>query len=208
MTEIRAVIGLGNPGAQYARTRHNAGFQFVDALAVSVNAELKFQARFNAHVARTKIADFRVYLAKPSTYMNRSGTSFVALSRFYKLQPSHVIVIHDELDLPVGSVKIKHSGGAGGHNGIASIIAATGVKDFIRVRVGIGRPPPHMSATPYVLSEPTAEDLTLLENAISDTLTAMPDLLAGNLERAMHFLHSRRPQLSSDAKEVATDSGE
>ena len=206
MTEIRAVIGLGNPGTQYSRTRHNAGFQCVDTLAASVDAELAFQARFNAHIARTKIANFRVYLAKPCTFMNRSGTSFVALSRFYKLLPAHVIVIHDELDLPVGSVKIKHSGGAGGHNGIASIIAATGAKDFVRVRLGIGRPPSHMSATPYVLSEPTPDDQTLIEDAIVDTLSAMPDLLAGNLERAMQLLHSRRPQLPSDSKEVAADS--
>ena len=206
MTEIRAVIGLGNPGVQYSRTRHNAGFQCVDALAASVDAEFAFQARFNAYVARTKIANFRVYLAKPSTFMNRSGTSFVALSRFYKLQPSHVVVVHDELDLPVGSVKIKHSGGAGGHKGIASIIAATGANDFVRVRLGIGRPPPHMSATPYVLSEPAPEDQTLIADAISDTLSAMPDLLTGNLARAMQLLHSRRPQLASKSTEVAADS--
>ena len=189
--QTRAIIGLGNPGRQYENTRHNCGFRFVDRLAAGCQAELKLNPRLQSHLVRTRIGDVVVWLVKPVTFMNRSGAAFQLVTRYYDIEPRNTIVVHDELDLPAGTVRLKRKGGAGGHNGVADIIRHSSSPDFLRIRIGVGRPPVGAATTPYVLSVPSESDQTLVDQAISDTLETLPDILGGNLEIAMHRLHSR-----------------
>ncbi len=189
-TPIRLIVGLGNPGAEYEATRHNAGFWLVDALA---RGELRRETRFNALAARVRIAGNEAWLLEPQTFMNRSGQSVGAICRFYKIQPDEVLVAHDELDLPPGAAKLKKGGSSGGHNGLKDITAALGTQDYWRLRIGIGHPRELKLQQPvvdFVLHRPRQEEQGQIDDAIARALDIIPVLLDGQFELAMKELHT------------------
>jgi PTH1 family peptidyl-tRNA hydrolase len=191
MTPIRLVAGLGNPGRDYAATRHNAGFWLVDALAGELRVTLAPEARFAGNVARAG----ELRLLRPSTYMNESGRSVGAVARFFGIAPEEILVVHDELDLQPGEAKLKLGGGVAGHNGLKDIRAVLGTPEFWRLRLGIGHPRdsdlPQQQVVHYVLQPPRPEERDALRAAIDRALAAWPDLARGDMERAMLFLHTK-----------------
>lgn len=188
---IQLVVGLGNPGSEYEPTRHNAGFWFVDELVRGCQQGFRAEQRFQSDVARCLVDGSEYRLQKPMTYMNRSGQPVGALARFFKIPLEQILVVHDELDLPPGTVRLKKGGGHGGHNGLRDLISHLGSKDFYRLRVGIGHPGHKDQVVDYVLKKPSKEDRRLIDDALHDALGVMPAVVAGQFERAMHILHSR-----------------
>ncbi len=188
---IQLIVGLGNPGAKYEPTRHNAGFWLVDELARRHGGALRSESKFHGEVGRLGIAGKDVWLLKPMTYMNRSGQAVAALARFYKIPVESILVAHDELDLPPGGVKLKQGGGHAGHNGLRDICAQLG-RDFLRMRIGIGHPGHASEVTGYVLGKPSPDERVLIERAVDECIEAVPDIVAGEQQKAMHRLHSRR----------------
>jgi PTH1 family peptidyl-tRNA hydrolase len=187
---LRVVVGLGNPGPEHQVTRHNAGFWFVDLLARRHGGEFRDYRKYSGETARVTINGRELILLKPTTYMNRSGLSIRQLSDFFKVAPDDILVAHDELDLPVGSVRLKHGGGHGGHNGLRDTIAHIG-ESFWRLRLGIGHPGNKAAVIDYVLTRaPRAEEELILE-AVNMAAESMPLLLEQGAERAMTKLHSR-----------------
>lgn len=189
-TPIQLVVGLGNPGADYVLTRHNAGFWFVDALARAQGGSFSHERKFSGEVCRLDIAGHDVRLLKPDTFMNRSGQAVQALAAYLKLPPEAMLVAHDDLDLPVGTVRLKQGGGHGGHNGLRDIIDRLG-ENFVRLRFGIGRPQANEEVIDYVLHRASDEDESKIMEAVGATLAVLPRILAGEMEKAMHELHSR-----------------
>ena len=187
---LRLIVGLGNPGADYVDTRHNAGFWLIDEIAADQGLSFRFEKRFNADECKFKAHGRDVFLQKPQTFMNRSGQSVAALARYYKIAPEEILVIHDELDLPPGVNRIKQSGGHGGHNGLRDIINHLGSREFFRIRVGIGHPGDSKQVINYVLHKPSVADLSEIETASRDTLAVMPQLLEGRIDKAMQALHT------------------
>jgi len=187
----RLIVGLGNPGARYEGTRHNAGFWFVEALARQAQAPWRQEARFHGEVARAPVAGRDCWLLRPLTYMNRSGQAVAALARYYRIPPEAVLVAHDELDLPPGTARLKRGGGHAGHNGLRSIQQELGGAGFLRLRLGIGHPGSKELVTPYVLGRPPAEEEARIREAVARALEVLPELMAGDLQRAMHRLHTR-----------------
>jgi len=188
--DIRLIVGLGNPGADYVDTRHNAGFWLADLLAQDRSATFRFDKRYNADECKFKAEGKDVYLLKPQTFMNRSGQAVAALARYYKIKPEQILVIHDELDLPPGTNRIKQSGGHGGHNGLRDIISHLGSRDFFRIRVGIGHPGDSNQVINYVLHKPSVTDLNAIDTANRDTLAVMPLVYEGRIDKAMQALHT------------------
>jgi PTH1 family peptidyl-tRNA hydrolase len=190
-TPIRLVAGLGNPGREYARTRHNAGFWFVDELARKLGATLAMESKFSGEVAKAG----EVRLVKPATFMNLSGRSVAALARFYSIAPDEILVVHDELDLRPGEAKMKLGGGVAGHNGLKDVRAQLGTQDFWRLRLGIGHPRDseltEQQVVDYVLKPPRSEESSAIESAIAKSLDAWPDIASGNMEKAMMTLHTK-----------------
>ena len=187
---LRVIVGLGNPGPEHLVTRHNAGFWFVDLLASRHGGEFRDYRKFSGETARITLSEREIILLKPTTYMNRSGLSIRQLSDFYKIAPEEILVAHDELDLPVGSVRLKQGGGHGGHNGLRDTIAHIG-ETFWRLRLGIGHPGNKAEVIDYVLTRaPRAEEDLILET-VSTAADVMPLLLEQGAERAMTRLHSR-----------------
>ena len=188
--EIRLIVGLGNPGADYVDTRHNAGFWMIDLLAEDRAASFRFDKRYNADLGKLAANGRDIYLQKPLAYMNRSGQSVAALARYFKIEPGEILVMHDELDLPPGTNRIKQGGGHGGHNGLRDVISHLGSREFFRVRIGIGHPGDSSQVTNYVLHKPSAADLGAIEAANRDTLAVMPLVLDGRIDKAMQALHT------------------
>jgi len=189
-TPLKLVAGLGNPGAEYARTRHNAGFWLVDELARRHGGTLRVEARHRAEIARVLIGAAEVWLAKPLTYMNESGTAVESIAQFYKIGPDEILVACDELDFPPGTARLKHGGGAAGHNGIRDIAAHLG-ESFWRLRIGIGRPDARGEGIDHVLSRPTAAEEGLIRETIGAGADAIRVMLEQGAQAAMHRLHSR-----------------
>ena len=183
------VVGLGNPGPRYAATRHNAGFLVVDLLAERVGGKFKAH-RSNADVLEGRLAGRSVVLAKPRSYMNDSGGPVVNAARFYKVPVESVVVVHDELDLPFGSLRLKRGGGDGGHNGLRSITSALGSKEYLRVRLGIGRPPGRQDPADYVLREWSATERKDLAYHVDRAADAVEALLSDGLEKAQNDFHA------------------
>ncbi|MBP7524793.1 MAG: aminoacyl-tRNA hydrolase [Propionivibrio sp.] len=183
----RLVVGLGNPGAEYEDNRHNLGFWFVDRLARDLKVSLAPQGKFFGHVGRLD----DLWLLKPSTFMNRSGQAVVALARFYKIMPDEILVVHDELDLQPGVIRLKQGGGNGGHNGLKDIQAHLTTPDFWRLRLGIGHPGERNEVVNYVLRAPRREEQELIDQAIDRCLLAWPKLGAGDYEAAQRQLHPK-----------------
>lgn len=190
MSTVQLIVGLGNPGAEYEQTRHNAGFWFVDELARAAGCSLRTEARFHAEVGRCTLHGQDCRLQKPTTFMNRSGQSVAALAKFLRIPPAEILVVHDELDLPPGTVRLKRGGGHGGHNGLRDLIAHLGTQDFLRLRLGVGHPGDRDKVVDYVLHRPSREERELIDAAMTRALEVMPLAVAGEFERAMHKLHS------------------
>jgi peptidyl-tRNA hydrolase, PTH1 family len=187
---LRVIVGLGNPGPEHLVTRHNAGFWFVDLLARTFGGEFRDYRKYSGETARVSISGQDVILLKPTTYMNRSGLSIRQISDFFKIQPDDILVAHDELDLPVGSVRLKNGGGHGGHNGLRDTIAHIG-ENFWRLRLGIGHPGNKAEVIDYVLTRAPRAEEDLILQAVTTAAEAVPLLLEQGAERAMTKLHSR-----------------
>jgi len=190
---IKLFVGLGNPGAQYEATRHNAGFWFIDAVAHELGVVLRPERSYQGLVGRTNVQGQPVWLLQPQTYMNASGQSVAALARFYKIAPEHILVAHDELDIPPGQAKLKLGGGHAGHNGLRDIHAHLGTDAYWRLRIGIGHPGLKSEVTNWVLKQPSADDRTAIESCIARCLQALPELLAGQMDKAMMCIHTSKP---------------
>jgi PTH1 family peptidyl-tRNA hydrolase len=184
----RLIVGLGNPGAEYADTRHNAGFWLCELLAAKLGAELRRESRFHGIAARTH---GQVWLLMPQTFMNCSGQAVAALARFYRIPPADMLVLHDELDLAPGALRLKFGGGLGGHNGLKDIAAHLGTQDFWRLRIGIGHPGDRNQVVDYVLKRPRGEERSLIEEALERSLGAWPLLARGEYPAAMQKINSR-----------------
>lgn len=194
MNTIRLIVGLGNPGPEHQHDRHNAGFWFVDTLARAQGATLVREAKFFGLVARARIGSDAVHLLEPSTWMNRSGQAVAALANFYRIAPAEILVAHDELDLLPGQAKLKRGGGHAGHNGLRDIQARLGSADFWRLRLGIGHPRSlqlEQEVVDFVLHRPGREQRQQIDDAIDRALDAIPLLVEGDPEAAMHRLHTR-----------------
>lgn len=190
MSEIRLIVGLGNPGREYDFTRHNAGFWWVDALALQYSWSFRAENKFHGLVARGRLEGHELFLLKPQTFMNVSGRAVGALAQFYQIEPGQILVVHDELDLPPGGIKLKFGGGHGGHNGLKDIFSHLGTREFWRLRIGIGHPGERAAVVNYVLNAPRAEEKGLIEHAVQRGLQVAPLVFAGKLEAAMLKLHS------------------
>ena len=188
--DIRLIVGLGNPGADYVGTRHNAGFWLIDLLASDLSLSFRFEKRYNSEECKLKAGSKDIYLLKPQTFMNRSGQAVAALARYFKIAPEQILVIHDELDLPPGTNRIKQAGGHGGHNGLRDIVNHLGSREFFRIRVGIGHPGDSSQVINYVLHKPSVADLNAIEVANRDTLAVMPLVIEGRIDKAMQALHT------------------
>ena len=189
---IRLVAGLGNPGSEYQRTRHNAGFWFIDELAHRIGGHLRSEKKFFGELCRV---EGDVWLVKPMTFMNRSGQAVAALASFYQIKPEEILVVHDELDLKPGEVKLKMGGGVAGHNGLKDIRARLGTADFWRLRIGIGHPREQtlseQEVVDYVLHRASGDHQSAIDAVIAKCLDAWPLFVKGEMERAMHQLHTK-----------------
>ncbi|MBK5930375.1 aminoacyl-tRNA hydrolase [Halochromatium salexigens] len=188
---IQLIVGLGNPGPQYAGTRHNAGYWLVDRIVERAGVELRPDAKFQGLLARVSGDGGDLRLLKPTTFMNHSGRALAAVCRYFDIRPEAVLIAYDELDLPVGSVKLKLGGGHGGHNGIRDSMAALGSRDFWRLRIGIGHPGAKEQVIGYVLSRPSRVDMDAILEVVDQAEGCLPELLAGEYQRVMNRLHAR-----------------
>jgi peptidyl-tRNA hydrolase, PTH1 family len=186
---VKLVVGLGNPGPEYEATRHNAGFWWVENLADAQRVRLRAQSKFFGRVGRLTDGASDCWLLLPTTYMNESGRAVQAIAAFYKIVPDEILVVHDELDLPPGTARLKKGGGVAGHNGLRDISAKLG-PDFWRLRIGIGHPGDRNVVIDYVLHPPRQEEAQLISNAVEHSLEVWPLIQTGEMEKAMHRLHT------------------
>ena len=200
---IRLLVGLGNPGAEYEATRHNAGFWFIDEVARALKVTLVPERSYFGLAARANTAHGPVWLLEPMTFMNLSGKSVAALARFFKIAPQEILVAHDELDLLPGQVKMKLGGSHAGHNGLKDIHAQLGSADYWRLRLGIGHPGVKAEVVNYVLKKPSAEHREAIDKSIELSLSALDLLLAGEMERAMMKIHAKPPRPKPPRPETA-----
>lgn len=187
---IKLIVGLGNPGTSHRLDRHNVGYWFVDALAQRACGSFRAEHKFQGEACRVDLDGHELRLLKPTTYMNRSGMSVQAMSAYLRIQPEQILVVHDDLDLPAGTVRLKRGGGPGGHNGVRDVITHLG-PDFFRLRVGIGHPGQREDVLDHVLERASKEDENKIIEAIGDALDVLPILLGEGDQKAMHKLHSR-----------------
>ena len=190
MQALRLIVGLVNPGSEHAKTRHNAGFRFVDELVDAAGARWSVESKLFGEVARVNIGGRDIWVLKPSTFMNLSGKSVAAALRFWKIEPGAMLVAHDELDMPPGTVRLKFDGGHGGQNGLRDIFKHTGHGKFGRLRVGIGHPGHKDRVTGWVLGRANADDDVLIARGIDDALAIMPLLAEGNFNEAQKRLNT------------------
>ncbi|HNE60598.1 MAG TPA: aminoacyl-tRNA hydrolase [Ottowia sp.] len=190
---IKLFVGLGNPGPEYAATRHNAGFWWIDQVARQLGVRLVPERAFHGLVARASVQGASVWLLQPQTFMNLSGKSVAALARFYKVAPQEILVAHDELDLPAGEAKLKQGGGHAGHNGLRDIHAQLGSSDYWRLRLGIGHPGNRQEVVGWVLKKPPLDEQIGIEQAIDRAARAFALLAAGDMTAATQAIHTSRP---------------
>jgi peptidyl-tRNA hydrolase, PTH1 family len=188
---IRLIVGLGNPGSEYEQTRHNVGFWWVDGAAAKLKVSLQRDRAYHGLVARVNRDAAPLYLLEPQTYMNVSGKSVAALARFFKIAPHDILVVHDEIDLQPGQMKLKLGGGVAGHNGLKDIQAQLGSADFWRLRIGVGHPGVREEVADWVLRKPSPEQRQAIEACVERSLEALPLLVDGAMERAMMKIHAK-----------------
>jgi PTH1 family peptidyl-tRNA hydrolase len=186
---LKLIVGLGNPGAEHARQRHNAGFWFVDELAARHGGAFRYDTRHQADLTRIRIGADEVWLLKPLTYMNNSGGPTQSVAAFYKIPPGSILVAHDELDFPAGKIRLREGGGAGGHNGMRDVIAQLG-DAFWRLRIGIGHPGHRDAVLQYVLGRPSPEDTKLIHETIAVGADAVPMMITEGPQKTMNRLHT------------------
>lgn len=189
--EPALIVGLGNPRPQYEATRHNVGFMVADVLAARIGAKFSSHKKSNSEVIQARLSDRPVVVAKPRTFMNLSGQPVAALARFFSVNPGNIVIVHDELDIEFGSIRLKLGGGEGGHNGLRSISQQLGTKDYLRTRVGVGRPPGRMDAAAYVLKPFSAAERKDLGVICEEAADAAELLLRDGLEAAQNHVHPR-----------------
>lgn len=187
---LKLIVGLGNPGAEYARTRHNAGFWLVDELARRHGGAFRSEGKHQAELARVRVGSEELWLAKPMSFMNRSGGPVSSVLGFYKFGPTQMLVAHDEIDLPSGTIRLKESGGHGGHNGLRDIIAAQG-DAFWRLRIGVGHPGTKNEVVDFVLTRAGADEQRAIDETIAAGADAIEQMLRDGAQIAMNKLHSR-----------------
>ncbi|GJM07657.1 MAG: peptidyl-tRNA hydrolase [marine bacterium B5-7] len=187
---IQLIVGLGNPGSEYAATRHNAGVWFVESLAEQYDCQFRTENKLKGLLSRFTEDGREARLLVPTTFMNHSGMAVKAVMQFYKIPPQAILVAHDELDLPTGTMRFKQGGGHGGHNGLRDIITQIGSRDFARLRIGVGRPDSSEETVNYVLKKPSLTDKQQIFNGIDEARALMTQLLQGDLQGAMHILHT------------------
>ena len=187
---IRIIAGLGNPEDKYERTLHNAGFWFADALARKFVGDFRYDKKFDADICKVRMHGENVWLVKPQSYMNQSGQPIRGVLDYYQLKPAELLVAHDEIDLPPGTVRLKEGGGHGGHNGLRDIIRHCG-NDFLRLRLGVGHPGEKHQVTNYVLKRGSADVESAVERNIDDAIDVLPELIDGNIGAAMKKLHTK-----------------
>ena len=190
-SEISLIAGLGNPGSQYTQTRHNVGFWFLDQLQKNYHFELKAHKKFFGLVGQFTFESRSIQVLAPTTFMNLSGQSVAALASFYRIAPDQILIIHDELDLQPGTIRLKRGGGHGGHNGLRDIIPKIGSADFSRLRIGIGHPGHAKAVSGYVLGTPSTDDRIEIDRKIEHAVSLMPGILKGQTQPVMNELHSQ-----------------
>lgn len=198
MTGLRLIVGLGNPGADYLRTRHNAGFWFADALAQGAGAAFRSSGRLHGEACQVRVGDNPVWLLKPSTFMNKSGIAVASALGYYKIEPEQCLVVHDDLDLPPGVARLKFDGGHGGQNGLRDILRHLGHGRFHRLRIGIGHPGHRDAVLSWVLGRPSARDEDAIVDAVARGLDVLPLAVAGDFNEAMKRLHTRDASSDGD----------
>lgn len=187
---IELIVGLGNPGPAYAKTRHNAGAWFVETLCEQHRISLKTEPKFNARIGQANIAGQNVRILLSNTYMNHSGQPVGGIANYFQIPIQSILVAHDELDIPAGSIRLKVDGGHGGHNGLRDIIHHLKERDFPRLRLGIGHPGDKDKVLEYVLNNPSATDEKLIRQGIAKTLEVLPQIIGGDWQNAMNHLHT------------------
>jgi peptidyl-tRNA hydrolase, PTH1 family len=190
MTAISLIVGLGNPGAEYAETRHNAGFRFLETI-LDRGMPLRAETRFSGSCARMSVGDREVWLLEPQTFMNRSGESVVRFANYYKIPVQEILVVHDDLDLPPGAVRFKVGGGDGGHNGLKDVTEKLG-GDYARLRIGIGHPGNAAQVSSYVLRRAPAAEQELIDEAIARARLQIADIVHGQHQKVMNALHAHK----------------
>ncbi len=199
---LKLIVGLGNPGAQYAGTRHNAGEDFVESLARRFSGELKPDSKYFGRTGQVQLGAQTVKLLVPETYMNRSGKSVGALAGFFKILPEEILIAHDEIDLPPGTSRLKFGGGHGGHNGLKSVIANLGnSRDFYRLRIGVGHPGSASEVVDYVLRKASPDEQIATERSMDDAIALAPTFADGKWEQAMQALHTKATPVSQTGPE-------
>ena len=189
--DLKVIVGLGNPGSKYTETRHNAGFWFIEEVAHKYSAIFRPDKKFHGEVTKISLEGKDIWLLKPDTFMNRSGLAVQSLLSFYRITADQLLVAHDEIDLPPGTIKLKIGGGHGGHNGLRDIINQLASKDFHRLRIGVGHPGSKDQVVDYVLHNASGDDRILIDLDIDDAVAVLPDLASGAFEQAMQTLHSK-----------------
>src|SRR3990167_5178735 len=192
---IELIVGLANPGKEYADTRHNAGAWFVERLSKTAEINLRPESRFHGLHGIANFSSHSFHLLIPTTYMNRSGQAVHACAHYHKILPESILIVHDDVDLPVGTIKLKFDGGDGGHNGLKDIIAHLNTKKFHRLRIGIGHPGSSKDVEDYVLNKPSKTDRQIINQVLEDAEDVLPLLLTGEIAKAMQKLHTNRSDI-------------
>ena len=190
---IKLFVGLGNPGPDYAATRHNAGFWWIDELARELKVSLNMDKSYHGYVARTTVGAQTIWLLQPQTFMNLSGKSVAGLARFFKIAPEEILVAHDEIDIAPGQMKMKLGGSHAGHNGLRDIHAQLGSADHWRLRIGVGHPGVKSEVINWVLKKPSLDDRIAIDQGIARSLKAVPDMIKGEMDKATMVVHTSKP---------------
>ncbi len=189
---ISLIVGLGNPGAEYAETRHNAGFRFLDVLLDATGEKLRVESRFTANAGKLNLSGRDIWLLEPQTFMNHSGESVSKFIHYYKIPASEILVAHDDLDLPPGTIRLKVGGGDGGHNGLSDITEKLGTPDYARLRIGIGHPGNAAQVVSYVLKRAPAAEQSLIDAAIVNGKAHLAEIVHGEFQKVMNSLHTHK----------------
>lgn len=188
---ISLIVGLGNPGPEYAQTRHNAGFRFLEALLAPGRATLRAEPKFTAKIEKLAFGSKRVWLLQPLTYMNHSGDAVAKFAHYYKIPPPEIFTAYDEIDLPPGIIRLKIGGGSAGHNGMSDVTEKLGSADCVRLRIGVGHPGDSSQVMSYVLKKPAPAEDTLIDAAIAAAVSHIDDIVHGRFEKVMNALHAK-----------------